>query len=334
MPSPPRVIASPPTASARRLREGVSAAMVRAVQSPPPFGRLTPRRAVAVNLHQLAPYIRIAHRIKCPITIPRRVIFDHELVLFLAGQGRFVLNSTVYPIAPHSLFLIPPFTPHTIETAPGITCEHIAIHFDLTRDLPHADQPSRRKPYAMRLPRGLRFAHHLLLQAHDRLEDAFVQLLRARSAIDPLAELDASAHLLSILVQLLRLGSRPRDQAEDRRAGRLNEARIARAIDFASTHLANPLGAEDLAGVAGLSLSHFTRLFRAWTGYAPMEYLRRLRIEHARRLLGDVDLSVKQIAHRTGFDDAYHFSKVFRRLQGMQPTAYRESLLAPGSAPR
>jgi AraC-like DNA-binding protein len=306
---------------------GTPPSLVNSIQRAAPFGRLTPRRMVAVGLARIAPHIRIAHRIRHPIAIAQRIIFDHELVLFLAGRGRFVLNSTVYAIAPHSLFLIPPFTPHTIETAPGIPCEHIAIHFDLTGDLPHAEQPSRRTPYAIRLPRGLHFPRHAMLQPHDRLEDAFVQLLRAHAAIDPLAPLDARSHLLAILTQLLRLGSHQQRQGLDPAHRRHAEARIGRAIEFAASHLAQKLAADDLAAAAGLSLSHFTRMFHAWTGYAPMEYLRRLRIERARQLLGDLDLSIKQIAHRTGFDDAYHFSKVFRKLQGLPPTAYRESLL-------
>ena len=69
-------------------------------------------------------------------------------------------------------------------------------------------------------------------------------------------------------------------------------------------------------------------MFNEWTGYSPIEYLRRLRVERARQLLADVDLSIKEIAQRCGFDDAYHFSKTFRQIDGLPPTKYRESLLA------
>ena len=59
-----------------------------------------------------------------------------------------------------------------------------------------------------------------------------------------------------------------------------------------------------------------------------MEYLRRVRVQQARVLLEDVDLSIKEIARRVGFEDPFHFSKVFHRIDGLPPSLYREALLA------
>jgi two-component system response regulator YesN len=58
-----------------------------------------------------------------------------------------------------------------------------------------------------------------------------------------------------------------------------------------------------------------------------MEYLRRLRIELARELLADPSLSIKEVAARTGFTEPNHFSRVFSRIDGVPPTAFREALL-------
>jgi transcriptional regulator GlxA family with amidase domain len=75
-------------------------------------------------------------------------------------------------------------------------------------------------------------------------------------------------------------------------------------------------------------------LFREHTGQTPMQYLRRVRIERARLMLGNVDLSIKEIAGRCGFDDPYHFSRVFHQVDGLPPTLYREALLAGTSGTR
>jgi transcriptional regulator GlxA family with amidase domain len=83
-----------------------------------------------------------------------------------------------------------------------------------------------------------------------------------------------------------------------------------------------------LARAAGLSVSHFNRLFLEWTGFTPMEYQRRQRITKARVLLGDAHLSIKEIAAQCGFDDPYHFSRVFRQLDGLSPSQFREAKLA------
>jgi transcriptional regulator GlxA family with amidase domain len=88
---------------------------------------------------------------------------------------------------------------------------------------------------------------------------------------------------------------------------------------------------EVLARGAGLSVSHFNRLFREWSGFTPMEYQRRQRMARARALLGDARLTIKEIAAQCGFDDPYHFSRVFRQLDGLSPSQYRAALLASRS---
>jgi transcriptional regulator GlxA family with amidase domain len=58
-----------------------------------------------------------------------------------------------------------------------------------------------------------------------------------------------------------------------------------------------------------------------------MDWLRRLRVAEARRLLADLDLPVKEVGRRVGFEDPYHFSRVFRAIDGLSPSAHREAIL-------
>jgi transcriptional regulator GlxA family with amidase domain len=96
--------------------------------------------------------------------------------------------------------------------------------------------------------------------------------------------------------------------------------------------LARPLDHAALERISGLSASRLQALFREVTGYPPLEYLRRLRVEEARRLLADRRLSVKEVAARTGFRDTSHFSKVFRRVDGLSPAHFRDALLIGSQA--
>lgn len=77
------------------------------------------------------------------------------------------------------------------------------------------------------------------------------------------------------------------------------------------------------ASAAGVSTDYLSRIFRQATGDSPMEYYQRRRVQHAGRLLLDAEREVSEVAHALGFCDAAHFSKVFRRVQGMSPRAYR-----------
>lgn len=78
-----------------------------------------------------------------------------------------------------------------------------------------------------------------------------------------------------------------------------------------------------LATSAGIHPVHLSRAFRAAYGCAPGYYLRRLRIEHARRLLRDSEMTLSQVAQTIGYYDQSHFTTVFRRVTGTTPARYR-----------
>lgn len=80
----------------------------------------------------------------------------------------------------------------------------------------------------------------------------------------------------------------------------------------------------DLARAAGLSVPHFSVLFRRATGFPPMEHFLRLKIQRACHLLDTTEMRVSEIATALSWDDPFHFSRVFRRVTGRSPRAYRE----------
>lgn len=84
-----------------------------------------------------------------------------------------------------------------------------------------------------------------------------------------------------------------------------------------------------LAKLAGLSPSQFDRSFRKAFGNSPRQYLLRLRVEAACRLLAQTDHTVAAIALECGFYDHAHFTRCFRRIMGTAPSAYRREHQRP-----
>lgn len=78
-----------------------------------------------------------------------------------------------------------------------------------------------------------------------------------------------------------------------------------------------------LAGVAGLSPSHFARRFKATIGDAPHQYVLARRVNGAKRLLLESDLPLAEIAAALGFSSQAHLTGIFGRTVGMTPGAYR-----------
>lgn len=97
---------------------------------------------------------------------------------------------------------------------------------------------------------------------------------------------------------------------------------------YLSLRLAEPITVAELAARAHLSVSRFAHLFRTRFGCSPHRYLLRLRILHAQDLLMTTHLSIAEIAESSGFSDARHLTKIFRKSVGTSPSGYRAHIHA------
>lgn len=100
-------------------------------------------------------------------------------------------------------------------------------------------------------------------------------------------------------------------------------AAFAKVIEHLHENFSQALTSEQLAEMAGLSVSHFERRFRHAFGTSPRQYLVRVRVEHAAKLLRETDTTVSSIALACGFYDHAHLSRSFRRLMNCTPTQHR-----------
>lgn len=98
---------------------------------------------------------------------------------------------------------------------------------------------------------------------------------------------------------------------------------LARVADYVEANLANGLSLEAVAAVANLSPRHFLRLFKVSTGLSPHQYVIRARVERAKGLLLDSDLSLAGVASACGFAHQQHLTRHFTRLVGVSPGRYR-----------
>jgi AraC family transcriptional regulator len=98
---------------------------------------------------------------------------------------------------------------------------------------------------------------------------------------------------------------------------------ITRVLDFVEANLGNHIGIADLAAQVRLSASYFAHAFRRSAGETPSRYLRRRRIERAQQMMLLTDKPLADIALECGLADQTHLTKVFRRIVGMSPGAWR-----------
>lgn len=116
--------------------------------------------------------------------------------------------------------------------------------------------------------------------------------------------------------------------------GGLAPWQIKRVVRHIAEHFARPIAVNELAAIARLSASHFSRAFRASLGLSPHALICEQRVSHARHLLTTTQLSLAEIAAECGFADQSHFSRRFQQITATSPGRWRRTCLtAPRSTP-
>lgn len=95
-------------------------------------------------------------------------------------------------------------------------------------------------------------------------------------------------------------------------------------LDYIAANYGNNILLEDMAAQAGLSSSHFYRLFKQTIGQSPYQFLMAYRIEQSKKRLDNPNELMADIAFACGFSDQAHFSRVFKKIEGLTPKQYRK----------
>jgi AraC-like DNA-binding protein len=237
----------------------------------------------------------------------------------LSGTGVYRVEGTEYRLRAGHAFLI----------APGRLIEYAADERDPWRYRWVAFAGSQSE--ALAASAGFTAARPVADAGRSLRPAALIgRIQRAFREGGKLAHLEAAGCLSLLMVEYGK--AQAREDAPVPGPGAGGNELVQRIVHYLSTQYAEPVSIELMAATLGFSRAYLSRVFKRHTGMTPVEFLLRLRIDHARRLLRERrELTVEQIAASVGFQDPLYFSKQFRRICGMPPTAYRESMLRLGA---
>jgi AraC family transcriptional regulator len=165
--------------------------------------------------------------------------------------------------------------------------------------------------------------------ADDRLWTLIKLLSDVVDDRDPSSQLYGDGLTAAILA---RLTSQPKPP--DRHVSGLAPWQLRRVLEYLDTHLSQRVELATLAALVGLSQSHFSHAFKVSTGVAPYRWQLEARIRRAQRLLLETRAGLEQVAEATGFADAVHFGRTFRRVTGTPPAAWRHERHRQGARAR
>lgn len=211
------------------------------------------------------------------------------------------------------------YTPRNMHFAPrGLKAWGYCADLHYTRDATVVlDLPRLESRWAQRFDFGLaqiprwRFADDSLWTLTKLLADAV-------SDPDPASELFGDGLVTAILARLACRPAAPKERG-------LARWQLRKVFEYLDAHLPGAVQLTTLAALTGLSQAHFARAFKVSTGVAPYQWQLRARIERAQALLLHTAGSLDDVAAATGFADAVHFGRTFRRLIGTTPAVWRRN---------
>jgi AraC family transcriptional regulator len=115
-----------------------------------------------------------------------------------------------------------------------------------------------------------------------------------------------------------------RSKATNSKIEGLTNRKLQLVVDYVNAHLDQNFGLITLAQLANMSRAHFIRQFKHSMGVSPHQYLMQCRLDKVKHLLANTDLSIAEIAQRTGFSSHSHLSKAFCKHLSMTPHRYRQ----------
>ncbi len=229
------------------------------------------------------------------------------MIVCLSGIGWVKLDGgEPIPVRPNEVIVIPPDAPHAYGADESWSIMWAHCRGDDLRHFPKLLGVTRAAPI-VRLPAG----------AFERMEFSMIyeQLERGYT----LANLIASAARLRFALAEI---NRQRIHAHPR--SRSSEDSLQQSIEWMNRNADRRVTLAELARNAGMSVPHYSAMFRRKTGFAPIDYFLRRKIQRACQLLDTTTMRVEEVAGAVGCEDAYYFSRLFKKIMGQPPRAYRK----------
>lgn len=235
-----------------------------------------------------------------------RSTFRYYCVEFVvAGRGTLRLNGKEHALSAGDLFIYGPGVPQYIVSDPSASLVKYFADFTGRRALP--------------LLRGNKLAPGSIVQTSDPREimrlfdDLITTGLRRGTRGRQLCAL--------LLEQILHCAFETLIPA--RSLGSKAFATFTACRRYVVDHHLDLTDIRDVADACGVDVSYLCRLFQRYARQSPYQFLTRERMTTAGRLLCEDGLLVKQVAERLGYSDPFHFSRAFRRVQGVSPLAFQ-----------
>lgn len=242
-----------------------------------------------------------------------------ELAFVLSGQGQYIVDGKTYNVKPGDMIICNPGVKHqSIVTDPNnpvleFVCGFGDIHFaGMPKDFIELPDGQACLSFSSEIRRGISRCCYEIIEENYSVQPGRYYIIKAQ--------------VVKILVLIFRTikGDVQSEQESTAFESYSKNYVVKKIIKYLQENYDKKISLDQIAGNMYLSPVYISKIFKEKTGDSPINYLIRIRLEKAKEMLeGDGNESIKQIASNVGYDDVYHFSKLFKKYYGISPLNYR-----------
>lgn len=243
----------------------------------------------------------------------------YEIYYLLDGKRRYFINHTIYNVEPFDVILVNKGDVHMAQSPePGL--RHVRCLITFSDSLLDGLGPAFDKNFLMKV------FENKQLHVPESMQNSFNMLLhKAESKInndDIFSSYTSKLNFLELLVILNKLSTKNPYPLIDNLT--VYEDRIQDVCHYICNYYNEPITLEQMARIAFMSPTYFSKKFKRVTGFGFKEYLNNIRIKMATNLLMETQYSITEIASYCGYHDSNYFGDVFKKIVGVSPNRYRK----------
>jgi len=252
----------------------------------------------------------------------------HLIVMVLKGSVTYHIGGDSYLAEENRVIHIPAHTPHHIS-ATGVPLRYIWIHYQLLvpeqsipiMPLSPGDEISVFKGAASFKEALPELSILMKPRNYYTIKSLMKSILEEVWAEKTGWLLASRSYFQSMIMHLYREVT----VEEERKGTGIADPHIAVIIEHIHSSFASKLTVEGLAAKANLSLNYFISNFKKCTGFTPGEYVARVRIQYAKKLIREGIKTVSEISDMAGFESVSYFSRVFKKIEGLTPGEFKHT---------
>jgi len=251
----------------------------------------------------------------------------YEMVYAKKGISIFEIEGIKSTIGPNDIIIIKPNKGHTLTVPGNNSCEFIVLHFSFSA----GNKKGSLYPSEISLEDFINFftGNHTepFIKLKVNQKNDIITLLNRIVAEQADAKFGSEFLVYLLVLELFVMISRTLKLEWERSITDDNPKQkelVNLAVQYIKDYFERDINLNDICGYVFLSPSYFTRIFKRETGFSPISYLIKTRVERAKELLSQTDEKASDIALMVGYSNQQRFNETFKKLTGMTPIEYRK----------